>query len=107
MTSVNVIADHLDALRKRIKGRTNESPEALLNDLVPQLVKALAAEAGRAGIDLRGQAYEGNIGRPDFSVKENLLLIGHVETKAPGAGADSSKFKGHDKDQWTRFQAAS
>jgi hypothetical protein len=104
LSAVNVVAHHLDALRARLAGRTNESPEALLNDLVPALIKGLAADAGRPGVDLRGQAHEGAIGRPDFSVKDGLLVIGHVETKAPGAGVDTSRFKGHDREQWQRFR---
>ncbi|MEK6277741.1 MAG: type ISP restriction/modification enzyme [Actinomycetota bacterium] len=105
MEAVDVLTGYLRDLQARIAGRTTESLEALLNDLVPNLFKALASEANRAGIDLRGQVYEGNLGRPDFSVKDNLLLIGHVETKAPGDGADTRRFpKGHNRDQWQRFK---
>lgn len=75
-----------------------------MNDLVPDLIRALAQAHGRPQIDLRGQAYEGNLGRPDFSVKDRLLLVGHLETKAPGIGADPRRFRGHDRDQWRRFQ---
>ena len=42
-------------------------------------------------------------GRPDFGVSANKLLCGYVELKAPGKGADTSKFRGHDKRQWERF----
>jgi hypothetical protein len=100
----DVVASHLGALQARLVGRTNESREALLNDLVPNLIRSLAKDAGRPSVDLRGQAYEGNLGRPDFSVKDGLLLIGHVETKAPGEGADTAKFRGHNREQWERFK---
>jgi hypothetical protein len=104
MPPAEVVTEHLRRLQSQLAGRTNESREALLNDLIPNLVKALAPEVGRPGVELRGQAYEGNIGRPDFSVKDHLLLIGHLETKAPGLGADARKFRGHDKEQWERFR---
>lgn len=44
------------------------------------------------------------IGRPDFAITVNRLLCGHVELKAPGTGTDPGRFKGHNKQQWTRFQ---
>lgn len=103
MSAADLVTAHLRDLQVRIAGRTNESPEALLNDLVPTLFRAL--DASQPLVNLRGQAYEGKVGRPDFSVKRGLLLIGHVETKAPGDGADTSKFKkGHNRDQWQRFK---
>lgn len=44
------------------------------------------------------------IGKPDFAVAVNKALVGYVEMKAPGTGADPAKFKGHDKAQWNRFK---
>jgi len=40
--------------------------------------------------------------RPDYSilVEKHPLPLGFVELKAPGFGADTSKFKGHNKVQW-------
>jgi len=100
------VTSHLRSLQRRLAGRTNESREALLNDLVPNLIQSLARDAGRPGIDLRGQAYEGEVGRPDFSVKDGSLLIGHLETKAPGDGADTRRFRRgtHNYKQWQRFK---
>ncbi len=46
----------------------------------------------------------GPVGRPDFSVKDGALLVGHLETKPPGAGADVRRFRGHDREQWRRFE---
>ncbi len=100
-----LVVSHLERLRTRIEGRTNEGPEALIADLVPTLFRGLAGLAGRPNVDLRGEAQEGDLGIPDFSVKDHLLLIGHVETKAPGLGADPSRFRGqHDRAQWERFK---
>jgi hypothetical protein len=96
---------YVNALTARQAGATNEGREAQLADLVPNLLIALAREQGRAGIDLRGQAREKAVGIPDFSIKDGLLLIGHLETKAPGIGADPTKFKAeHDRDQWERYK---
>lgn len=39
--------------------------------------------------------------RPDYAVTVNGLLVGFVELKAPGKGADARRFKDpHDKAQW-------
>lgn len=48
---------------------------------------------------------EGRIGKPDYAVHLNKLLVGYAELKSPGTGANPSRFKGHNKDQWKRFQA--
>jgi len=47
----------------------------------------------------------GRMGTPDFAVLASDLLAGYVELKAPGTGADPRRFKGHNRDQWKRFQA--
>jgi hypothetical protein len=33
------------------------------------------------------------------------VLVGFVEIKAPGKGADPRRFKGHDKEQWEKLQS--
>lgn len=44
--------------------------------------------------------------RPDFAVNRRNALIGFVEVKAPGKGADPRRFRDkHDKAQWQRLQA--
>lgn len=45
------------------------------------------------------------VGRPDYAVHLNKLLAGYVELKAPGVGATSTRFKGHNRDQFKRFSA--
>jgi hypothetical protein len=103
--ATKLLTIYVNALTARQAGATNEGREAQLADLVPNLLIALAKKQGRAGIDLRGQAREKAVGIPDFSIKDGLLLIGHLETKAPGLGADPTKFKAeHDRDQWERFK---
>jgi len=43
-------------------------------------------------------------GRPDVGVAVKSLLSGHIELKAPSKGADPSKLKGADKQQWEKFK---
>ena len=43
--------------------------------------------------------------RPDFAVTRNGALIGFIEVKAPGKGADPRRFRDpHDKEQWTKLR---
>jgi hypothetical protein len=44
--------------------------------------------------------------RPDYAVTVKNALVGFVELKAPGKGADPRKFKDpHDKTQWDRLRS--
>lgn len=44
--------------------------------------------------------------RPDYAVKVKNALVGFIEVKAPGKGADPRKWKtGHDKEQWDKLKA--
>ena len=44
--------------------------------------------------------------RPDYAITVHHLLVGFIEIKAPGKGADPRRFKEqHDKEQWKRLQS--
>lgn len=44
--------------------------------------------------------------RPDYAVTVRKTLVGFIEVKAPGKGADPRKFKGrHDKGQWEKLRS--
>jgi hypothetical protein len=43
--------------------------------------------------------------RPDYAITLRGVLVGYVEVKAPGKGADPRRYKGHDKDQWEKLKA--
>ncbi len=45
------------------------------------------------------------LGRPDYAVHLHEALVGYVEVKAPGTGADASRFKGRNRQQFQRFSA--
>ena len=43
--------------------------------------------------------------RPDYAVTRRNALIGFIEVKAPGKGADPRRFQdAHDKEQWAKLQ---
>src|SRR5205823_2091783 len=43
--------------------------------------------------------------RPDYAVTLCNVLVGFVEIKSPGKGADPRRYKGHDKEQWEKLQS--
>jgi len=43
--------------------------------------------------------------RPDYAITLRKVLVGYVEVKAPGKGADPRRYKGHDKEQWEKLQS--
>ena len=43
------------------------------------------------------------LGRPDYAIHSNGLLVGYAEIKAPGTGADAARFKGRNRQQFRRF----
>jgi hypothetical protein len=75
--------------------------EHLLGDLaeLSRLPKSAVAAVGESSIsDLKT--------RPDYAVTVRNALVGFVELKAPGKGADPRKFKDpHDKAQWERLRS--
>lgn len=43
--------------------------------------------------------------RPDYAITLRNVLVGFVEVKAPGKGADPRRYKRHDKEQWEKLQS--
>ncbi|WP_310473839.1 type ISP restriction/modification enzyme, partial [Sandarakinorhabdus sp.] len=93
------------------KAKLNEGgqPEDQLRNPVEQLFAAFSAECGhgKGALVLVGEKSLAELRtRPDFAVTLNKALIGFIEVKQPGKGADPRKFKDkHDKDQWDKLKA--
>lgn len=75
--------------------------EQLLADLAEfsNLPKTAVAAVGESSVsDLKT--------RPDYAVTVHKALVGFIELKAPGKGADPRKFKDpHDKVQWEKLHS--
>ena len=80
------------------------APEDQLRGPLEALVRDLAELAGlpTGSVHLIGETTLSDIKtRPDFAVTVSKALVGFIEVKAPGKGADPRKFNDpHDKDQW-------
>ena len=65
-----------------------------------------AAEAFGWNVVCTGETPLPNrLGRPDYAAHRNGLLVGYVEIKAPGTGANAARFTGHNSRQFKRFSA--
>jgi hypothetical protein len=84
------------------------APEDQLRGPLEILFKDLAEAAGLppASVSLVGETTLDIKTRPDFAVTVNKALVGFIEIKAPGKGADPRKFSDpHDKEQWDKLKS--
>ncbi|MEZ5785721.1 MAG: type ISP restriction/modification enzyme [Xanthobacteraceae bacterium] len=85
------------------------APEDQLRGPLETLVKDLAGLAGlpAASVHLVGETTLADLKtRPDFAVTVSKALVGFIEVKAPGKGADPRKFDNpHDKEQWDKLKS--
>lgn len=74
---------------------------------VERLVKTAGVATGAGDVVLAGEDHLADVRvRPDFAVVVDGALVGHLEVKAPGKGADPSKYRtAHDREQWARLQS--
>jgi hypothetical protein len=83
------------------------SPEDQLRGPLDQLVQDIVSALGWAAtVVLVGESSVKELKtRPDFAVTKQNLLVGFVELKAPGKGADPRRFDDlHDRGQWQKLK---
>jgi hypothetical protein len=80
-------------------------PEDQLKPAVSRLLSAAGKRIGLATTSRTETRVHGVAGRPDLGAAVNKLLVGSIELKAPGKGADAHKFRGRDREQFQRFSA--
>jgi len=91
-------------LTAKFSATSSGEPEDQLKSPVDQLFTAFGKIISRS-IILKGESTLGDrLGRPDFAAHSDKLPVGYIELKAPGKGVNPALFKGHDRDQWKRFQ---
>ena len=84
-------------------------PEDQLRSPVEDLVKDMAELCGltRSSVTPVGETAIKHLkSRPDYAVTVQGALVGHLEIKAPGKGADPNRFKDlHDREQWDKLRS--
>jgi hypothetical protein len=85
------------------------APEDQLRAPIEALFRDLAALAGLpdGAVALVGESTLSHLKtRPDYAVTVNNALIGFIEVKAPGKGANPARFTDeHDKRQWAKLRS--
>jgi hypothetical protein len=90
--NVAAVGEPEDQLRAPIEGLIDDLAE--LSGFPQNAVKAVG-ESGIAALKTR----------PDYAITIRNALVGFIEIKAPGKGANPHRFRGHDKEQWERLQS--
>jgi len=86
------------------------APEDQLRNPLETLLRDLAELGGMpsAAVQLVGETTVKHLkSRPDFAVTVHKALVGFIEVKAPGKGADPRKFDkdSHDGQQWEKLKS--
>lgn len=88
-----------------VRGEPEDQLRNPLEGLFGGLCELAALDAGKLTLIGESSLAEMHT-RPDFAVSYENALVGYIEVKAPGKGADPRKFRErHDKEQWKRLQA--
>ncbi len=94
-----------DDVHAKVSGNARGEPEAQLSGPVSALIEALGKITHQKVVCKAESRLEGRLGIPDFGILLGNALCGYLELKAPGDGADTSRYKGRNKEQWDRFKA--
>lgn len=98
-----------EAKRKLSSPTVTGQPEDQLRAPLESLIKDVAEVCGfqRTDVNAIGESSLSSLKtRPDYAVTIRNALIGFIEVKSPGKGADPRRFRDrHDKDQWQKLQS--
>ena len=98
-----------DAKAKLANRAAIGQPEDQLRSPLDRLVVDLAEICGfrRTEVVAVGESSLSDLKtRPDYAITVRNALIGFIEVKSPGKGADPRKFKDrHDREQWEKLQS--
>ena len=113
----STVAEAISAFGKVVKAKLTDplvsgQPEDQLRAPLEGLFEDFASLTNKAGnVTLVGETTPAGMQtRPDYSVTVGIgkakALVGFIEVKAPGKGANPNKFKdSHDKAQWAKLKA--
>jgi len=99
------LQDFADAVTSKMTQLIRGEPEDQLRGPFEAFMKDAGHALGLKVVSTGETPLPGSVGRPDYAIHINKLLAGYVELKAPGIGANHTRFKGHNREQWKRFSA--
>ena len=94
-----------DAVQAKFSAKAKGEPEDQLRAPFEALLSTVGRELGHKVICKGETLLAGKQGKPDYATVVDGALTGYVELKAPGAGVEASRFKGHDRSQFKRFSS--
>ena len=109
MKNATSIHAALQTFAAAVTGKTTQltagEPEDQLRAPFERFMTEVAAALGWNVVCTGETPLPDRLGRPDYAVHRNGLLVGYVEIKAPGVGANAARFKGRNRQQFKRFSA--
>lgn len=99
------LQDFSESVRGKLAIPRSGEPEDQLRGPLEALFEAYSRIICREILLTGEPRLKDRVGKPDFAAHDQKQTIGYVEVKAPGKGADPALFKGHDLEQWRRFQS--
>ncbi len=90
---------------QKTKALATGEPEDQLRAPFENFLAAVGRLLGQSVVAKGESQLPGRLGRPDYAIVARRLLAGYVELKKPGKGANPQHYRGHDKEQWKRFQS--
>jgi hypothetical protein len=105
-TILVALQDFANSVTSKFTAVAAGEPEAQLTNPIEVFLSAFGKALGyKHFVAKRESQLHGRLGRPDYAILTNKLLVGYVELKEPGKGANPNSFKGHDRQQANRFRA--
>ncbi len=99
----DALKEFSESVTAKFGARTPGEPEAQLKAPFERLFKAYGNTTSQ-NLLLKDESAIDRLGRPDYAVERDGLLIGYIELKEPAKSADTRRLKGHDAEQWERFR---
>ncbi|MHB8071461.1 MAG: type ISP restriction/modification enzyme [Candidatus Cryosericum sp.] len=93
------------AVEVKMSQLTQGEPEDQLRSPFEDLMTTVSRAVGASAVCTGETPLAHHLGRPDYAVHVGGPLCGYAELKAPGFGADTRRFTGHNRTQWERFSA--
>lgn len=94
-----------DEVRAKMTTLTVGEPEDQLRAPFETFMREVGQAVAQKIVCTGETKLPGRMGKPDYAVHSAKVLVGYVELKAPGLGANPIRFTGHNLDQWKRFSA--
>lgn len=93
------------AIAARIREGVGE-PEDAVRGPLENLLTSICGDLG-VSLVLHGEVHLAEVrAKPDYAARVDGAVVGHIEVKAPGKGADPRTFSDrHDREQWEKLQA--